>query len=190
MTHNRPVSLHPGTTSADRFRNWRSYEIQISTDYLYPTSISAQGANHICARYIDSTIKCLGSNSFGQLGDGTGVEKLSPVNVSGISNAITVSAGSYHTCAMLSDKTVKCWEYNRHGQLSDGSTTDRTTPVSVSRISNASMISVGTSDSPESPRHSCSLLSNSTIQCWGEGKYVQFGNSGEGTYYVPTNTGF
>jgi len=54
-----------------------------------------------------------------------------PVQVSGITNAVTVAAGYYTTCAVLTDGSVQCWGYNLEGQLGNGSTSDSILPVTV-----------------------------------------------------------
>lgn len=52
---------------------------------------------------------CAGSNSNGQLGDGTNVDRSRPVDVSGA--FAHVSAGGSHTCGLRSDAAgvVACW---------------------------------------------------------------------------------
>jgi alpha-tubulin suppressor-like RCC1 family protein len=75
----------------------------------------------------------MGDNSRGQLGNnstafpGSGVA----VEVSGISNAVAVSAGPFHTCAILADGEARCWGENYSGQIGDGSTVDKLTPADV-----------------------------------------------------------
>jgi len=63
---------------------------------------------------------------------------------------------------------VKCWGLNDEGQLGDGSTTDSTTPVDVSGITTATSIAVGND-------HSCALLSDKTVMCWGDGGSIADG---------------
>ncbi len=89
------------------------------------------GSYHTCTLLDDGSIRCWGSNSFGQLGDGTTIERTTPITVnlgSGVS-AIGVSSGESHTCAVLTDNTVKCWGLNINGQLGDGTNTDRHSPT-------------------------------------------------------------
>src|SRR5690349_13133336 len=52
------------------------------------------GARHACQVNEDGTVRCWGSNDFGQLGDGrlTSQPILSPVLVSGLNNAVAVAA--------------------------------------------------------------------------------------------------
>jgi hypothetical protein len=107
----------------------------------HATSVSAGGLG-MCARlgsYEDAvfsitvdagTVKCWGGNSLGQLGDGTTTDRLTPVAVSGLTGATSVSAGSDHSCAALVDGTARCWGDNGYGQLAEGGPF-RSLPVTV-----------------------------------------------------------
>ncbi|MEO5368038.1 MAG: FecR domain-containing protein, partial [Magnetococcus sp. WYHC-3] len=72
-----------------------------------------------------------GRNQYGQLGDGTTVNKSTPVQVAGLSGVTAVAAGKHHTVALKSDGSVWAWGNNRSGQLGDGTRTDHQTPVPV-----------------------------------------------------------
>ncbi len=108
-----------------------------SQDTLF-TTVSA-GASHACAVVATGTIYCWGSNSNGQLGDGTTMDNPTPVEVaapSGVSFS-SVSAGGLHTCAIANAPTLNtayCWGANSSGQLGNGTTVDQLTPVAVSTI--------------------------------------------------------
>jgi alpha-tubulin suppressor-like RCC1 family protein len=115
---------------------------------------------HSCALINGGTIKCWGfQGSYGQLGNGSLTSSTSPVSVSGISNAIQITAGENHNYALLSDYTVKCWGENRYGQLGDGTKTTRTTPVLVTDLSDVKQVSAGRG-------HTCALLNAGTVKCW------------------------
>ena len=66
----------------------------------------------------------LGDNSEGQLGDGTNIDRLTPVTISLSPNPVAISSGDSHTCSILSDASLKCWGDNSEGQLGDGTNTD------------------------------------------------------------------
>ncbi len=90
------------------------------------------GERHTCARMIDGTVRCWGSNADGQIGDGTmGGERRAPVPVPTLRNVAHVTAGYSHTCASLSDHTVWCWGSNAYGQIGDGTMDDRLSPTLV-----------------------------------------------------------
>ena len=66
----------------------------------------ATGWDHTCALVEDSTVSCWGSNSFGQLGDGTNRSASAPVKTADISDAIAITAGWDHACALRRDGSI------------------------------------------------------------------------------------
>ena len=105
----------------------------------------AAGLYHTCALTTAGGVVCWGSNSYGQLGDGTATQRLSPTPVSGLSAGVAaIAADRYHTCAMKTDGGVVCWGSNQFGQLGDGTRTDRLVPTAVQGLeSGISAIAVG-----------------------------------------------
>ena len=135
------------------------------------TSI-ALGGDYSCALLADGTMKCWGSNDYGQLGDGTTTNSTIPVEVSGITTATSIAMGRVHSCALLTDGTVKCWGRNNMGQLGDNTTIDASYTISeVSGITTATSIALDGD-------HSCALLTDGTMKCWGLNDY---GHLGDGT---------
>src|SRR5256885_3576942 len=92
------------------------------------TTISA-GVWHTCGVAPSGVAYCWGDNFFGQLGDGTGVARATPVPVAGALRFAAVSAGSFHTCGITTSGAAYCWGDNSSGQLGDGTTDRRTMPV-------------------------------------------------------------
>lgn len=144
--------------------------------FLLASSVDT-GDNHSCA-VSSGMVKCWGLNSSGQLGDNSAISSLTPVVVSGITDAVQVSAGSRHTCARLSNGTVWCWGDNVDGQLGNGSTTDSRVPVQVSGLSNATDISAGGG-------HTCAVRADGSSWCWGRNTEGQLGNSSNADSLVP-----
>ena len=122
----------------------------------------------------NETIWCWGYNGAGNLGDGSTVDRSSPVQVSGITNAIAVSCGNYHTCAILSGGTMKCWGRNDFGQLGNGTNTSSSTPVSVSGVTNAAVLGGGFD------HDFCAVMSDGTGRCRGNNSQGQIGNGSTG----------
>ncbi len=89
----------------------------------------------------DGTVWAWGDNEFGQLGDGTTIVSIIPVQIPGLNGVIALAAGRNHTVALKSDGTVWAWGFNAYGQLGDGTTTDRHTPVQVSGLSGVTSLS-------------------------------------------------
>lgn len=152
---------------------------------VLPTTpgVSAGGA-HSCALSSSGTVTCWGINSYGQLGNDTHTDSVAPVQVKGVgrkgilSNVAQISAGFDHTCALSSSGTVTCWGYNEEGWLGTGSSTGGDTPVRVEGVgrkgwlSNVTQISAGGG-------HTCALLADHTVDCWGYDDYGELGDRGE-----------
>jgi alpha-tubulin suppressor-like RCC1 family protein len=139
----------------------------------------AIGSRHGCALASAGGLKCWGYNRYGQLGDGTTVNRPMPVDVSGLSSGVNAIAASFHTCALTSAAGVKCWGSNSAGQLGDGTTEDRSTPVDVSGLSSG-VTAIAAGDS-----HSCALTSSGGLECWGDNSSGQLGDGTTADRWTP-----
>ena len=129
------------------------------------------GFDHSCALMSDQTVRCWGSSEFGQLGDGSSSTfKITPVTVTGITNAISITSGKNSSCAALETGEVACWGKNNFGQLGNGTTEDSAVPVMDRDIENAIQVASGES-------HSCALMETSEVYCWGRNHTAQLGNN-------------
>ena len=139
------------------------------------------GVSDTCSVEEDGSVLCWGSNTYGRLGDGTLENKVKPNPVSEIDSATSVACGTIHSCASLMDGTVKCWGYNGSKQLGLGTDTlDKLVPTAVPGLSDVTSVSAG-------EYHSCALLKDGTIKCWGYNRNGQIGvGSSENSISTPT----
>jgi len=142
------------------------------------TSVSAR-RHFACATLGDGTARCWGFNYNGQLGDGTTIDRLTPVAVTGLTGAYAVVAGDSHACALLGDGTVRCWGLNENGQLGDGSTSNSSTPVTTSGLSTVVELALGWD-------HTCARLTDGTMRCWGRNAGGQVGDGTTDNRNTPT----
>ena len=162
-----------------------------TTDRLMPVDVSGlasgviaidAGKTHTCALTSSGGVKCWGDNTYGQLGDNTTTNRLTPVDVSGLtSGVVAISAGQDHSCALTSAGGVKCWGYNSWGQLGDGSFTQRLTPVSVSGLTSG-VTAIGSST-----YFSCALTTAGGLKCWGYNGSGQLGDNTTSSRSVPAD---
>ena len=63
----------------------------------------------MCARMPDGSVRCLGDNGFGQVGDGSKQSRAAPVAVHGLGDASDLAVGCVHVCALRTGGQVVCW---------------------------------------------------------------------------------
>jgi alpha-tubulin suppressor-like RCC1 family protein len=134
------------------------------------------------------SLKCWGSNASGALGVGNTRDRggapgdmgknFSAVNLGSGHTVVGVAAGAFHTCALLDDATAKCWGQNFAGQLGLGDSFSRGgAPGEMG--GNLPAIALGAGRTVTSitagADHSCALLDDRQIKCWGSNQYGQLG---------------
>ncbi len=134
------------------------------------------GVTHTCAILEDDTLRCWGRNFYGSLGLGNtndiGDTELpnSSVLALGGKRVAQVAGGGEHTCALDFEGNVFCWGLGIDGQLGNGNVTpvgDDEDPLfsgSVNLLGSATQVVAGRD-------HSCALLEDGTVQCWGRGEH-------------------
>jgi alpha-tubulin suppressor-like RCC1 family protein len=149
----------------------RSVAVDAAETIIGSTAIASGGA-HTCVLTAGGGMKCWGANVYGQLGDGTTIQRGAPVDVIGLaSGVIAIATGESHTCALLAAGGVKCWGYNSSGQLGDGTLTNRLIPVDVSGLAS------GVTDISAGGAHTCALAAGGGAKCWGSNSNGQLGDN-------------
>ncbi len=178
--HNAYGELGDGST--------RRSKIPVDVNGLSSGVVSVDvGSRHTCALTASEVVKCWGWNYYGQLGDGTRQDSTLPVDVVGLSSAVTaITIGSSHTCALTTTGAAKCWGYNYYGQLGDSTTTNHSRPVDVSGLSSGvAVISAGDAST-------CAVIIGGVVKCWGSNSNGQLGigtSGGRSTLPVDTHFG-
>lgn len=146
------------------------------------------GSFHTCAWLVDGRLKCWGRNSFGQLGlgdvnprgtmPGSMGDALPPVALGTGLIVQAMALGGHHGCALFQGGKVKCWGRNDTGQLGLGTTNhqgdamnemgDLLPFVDLGTGVQATAIAAGNA-------HTCVLLADGALKCWGYGGRGQLG---------------
>lgn len=105
-----------------------------------PIEIISAGRATSFAIKIDGSLWAWGENTHGQLGDGTTINRHTPVWI--MDDVVAVSAGFHSTMAIRSDNSLWGWGMNAHGEVGDGTAIDRHSPVKI--MENVIDVSVGT----------------------------------------------
>ena len=135
------------------------------------TAIGA-GQQHVCAALGNGELWCWGDNTSGQLGNGSVVNAISPVQVTSGLTFESVGGGTAHTCAVTDLGEVWCMGDNASGQLGDGSApNDSSNAVQVTGLGTGAAVAVGVGDD-----HTCAAMFDGTVWCWGDNTYGQLGD--------------
>ncbi len=140
-------------------------------------SVIVAGNYHACALMADSTVRCWGSNAWGQLGTGSLDDQLRPATVRALTGVAQIAAGGNNTCARMEDGTVRCWGDNAYCQL--GRDAGRAGGVQAPRGRGGLDPDLVSADAVEVPGvrgavqiavdgiQSCALVADGTVRCWG-----------------------
>ena len=162
-----------------------------------PGAVAAQldaGRNHSCAVLTTGGVRCWGFGGEGELGYGTPATvgddetpgAAGAVDLGAGRRAASISAGNFHTCAELDDGSVRCWGFGRTAQLGnrrvdnigDDESPGTVPPVKLGAGRTATAISAG-------GYHTCAILNDGNVRCWGYGFYGALGNPGDPNHAEP-----
>ena len=139
----------------------------------------AVGGDHSCALLEGGDVRCWGAptmiangEAFFPIGDNE-APSTTPITPLG-GRATHITAGDLHTCALLEDMTVRCWGVHSSGQLGYGdeeTVGDNETPAERGAVDvGGDVLQISAGD-----RHTCAVLTDRTVRCWGQGTSGRLG---------------
>lgn len=127
---------------------------------------------HSLALKNDGTLYGFGENNFGQLGDGTLETRLTPVQVSSITDVVDFDTSSSHSIAVTGDGSVWVWGLNDYGQLKESDHKDILAPIKVEGLPYIQEVRAGN-------RYSLVLDRHGKVWMFGYNQSGQFGDETE-----------
>ena len=190
----------PSSSSSSSSTPPSSSATPYSISYSYRT-IQVQRFNHLSGGVTHSfgmttsgQLYAWGSNEYGQLGDGTTVNKSIPTLISfeGLQSGETIRdvfAGQYHTFVVTTNGRVYSWGWNRYGQLGDGTSgtsqneniADKSTPTLISFPAGEIIRNVVADQD-----HSLAVTTTGRLYTWGRNNFGQLGNNTLADNSTPT----
>jgi alpha-tubulin suppressor-like RCC1 family protein len=136
----------------------------------------------------DGTLWSWGNNQYGQLGDSSKINKLSPVQVGTDNDWVVVSAGYSHALGIKSNGTLWSWGNSAYFALGYGAnygpTYDKTVPTQIGSLTTWRSVSAG-------DRFSLAVKTDGTIWGWGYNSGNPLGQNSNPTYVMtPTQRSY
>jgi len=127
-------------------------------------AMAAAGYTHSFALTEEATLWAWGGNHYGQLGDGTNVNRGIPINI--LESVAYIAAGYGHSLAIKTDGSLWAWGENTQGQLGDGTMDSRNIPVRI--MESVVAASAGSF-------HSLALDIDGNVWAWGTNHWGELG---------------
>ncbi|WP_170157263.1 right-handed parallel beta-helix repeat-containing protein [Roseimicrobium gellanilyticum] len=117
---------------------------------------------------VNGTLLAWGQNQYGQVGDGTKINRGTPVTVENISGTTAMALGWDHAAGIDDQGVVFIWGHRNNFQLGDSNALHSVKPVEVPGIQDVTQAELGTF-------HAMALKSDGTVWTWGSNEYGQLG---------------
>lgn len=142
------------------------------------------GAYHTCSLSVSGEVHCWGANHYGQLGRGDAASAPGIAKVVALNGVVELTSGAFHSCARVQEGDVYCWGNASSGQLGyveDDGQSYMGWPKKVAGLpSPAKALSAGNA-------HTCALLDDNSIHCWGANSGGQLGRGNSSFYTEPVD---
>jgi hypothetical protein len=151
-----------GTTTASR-------TTPVQTSVLDAATQVAAGTNHVFAWDLSGALSAWGSNSYGQLGDGSTQQRKTPVSIPGFLDVV-VARGAYHSIAAKADGSAWAWGQNTYGQVGNNNPgTSPSSPVQLTSLDSVVSVAAG-------QYFSIAVSSDGRVWTWGNNSSQQLGD--------------
>jgi alpha-tubulin suppressor-like RCC1 family protein len=139
----------------------RSSPVQVGALTNWAHVSQGTNASHTFSIKTDGTLWAWGSNSYGQLGDGTRVAKSSPVQIGALTSWTQVALGGGHTIAVRGNGTLWTWGNGDYGRLGHDNAISRSSPTQVGALTNWAQGTGGTN-------HTAAVKTDGSLWSWGK----------------------
>ncbi len=147
--------------------------IKYPGDLYQVAQIEVSDYGHSCAILTSGALKCWGSNTVGQIGNGNNYDQSIPVTIDKGVNYSQVVFGDYYTCGLTISGILKCW----------GFSVNKTVPSSnVPKIIDSGVNYLNIASTGDSI---CGITFDKTLKCWGSNNYGQVGDGTNITKTTP-----
>lgn len=173
LVNNGVLQLGNGGTTGDLSKTYKSI------------AISPYSSSFVIGIKLDGTLWGWGINNFGQLGDGTTINRAYPVQIGTATTWSTIVCGGSHVVATQTDGSLWTWGSNTNGQLGDGTNINKTSPVAIGSATTWTSIACGLN-------HSLAIQissGNNTLWGWGSNSIGQVGDGTLVDRNVPVQIG-
>ncbi len=162
-----------------------------TTDENVPTAVAgghhfasiAAGAYHTCGVLLGGAgTMCWGYNGYGELGDGTTMDQLTPVMVQTSLTFVQVTAGYETSCGLTATGAAYCWGSGDYGEIGNGAYDDSNDPTAVAGGHVFAQLTSG-------DEFTCGATTGGLVYCWGDNSYGQLGNDIDNWNDLPSLVG-
>ena len=143
--------------------------------------VSTAGLGSGIALKTDGTLWTWGSNSNGELGDNTTIDKSSPIQIGSLTNWAQVDAGAQCMGALKTTGTLWTWGEGDRGRTGHGDVVNRSSPVQVGALTNWAKLSMSA--------HGLAVKTDNTLWAWGYGGNGRLGDNSINNRSSPIQVG-
>jgi len=155
------------------------FNIQVSAQ-CWKTGKS--GDFHTLGIKTDGTLWAWGDNTYGQLGDGTTINKNTPTKIGSSADWQSIFPGDLCSFAIKSDGSLWAWGINVYGILGDGSTINKKTPTRIGNDYNWKFVS-------NNAYNTLAQKNDNSIWAWGSNSNGTLGNGSNIDSQIPVQVG-